>query len=45
MDSGTKIYLYNLPCEFELQMQLQHSLVWDGVMRNSSHKDTGSTSN
>lgn len=43
MDYGTKIYLYNLPWEFELRMKLQHSLVWDRVMRHRSYKDTGST--
>ncbi|GAB0184943.1 hypothetical protein GRJ2_000959600 [Grus japonensis] len=44
MDCGTKIYLYNLPWESELQMKLQHPLVWDRVMRNRSYKNTGSTS-
>lgn len=44
MDCDIKIYLYNLPWKFELRMKPQHPLGWHRVMRNRSHKDTGSTS-
>lgn len=44
MDCDIEIYLYNLPWESELRMKLQHPLGWDRVMRNRSHRDTGSTS-
>lgn len=44
MDCDIKIYLYNLPWEFELRMKPQHPPVWDRVMRNRPHKDIDSTS-